>query len=209
MKTEVTLKRVIGVTGGTGAGKSAVLKILAKEHGVRVIEADKTGHEVLLRGGAAFAPVLERFGSGILGDDGEIDRAKLAAVVFADGKALADLNAIVHPAVRESIAGKIRRSRKSVIAVEAALFFEGGLDSLVTEIWAVTAPLAVREKRLAELRGYDASRIRAMIAKQMTQEEFVSRADIEIENGGDLDALRGKIAAALRVPVSRRTLPCG
>ena len=104
--------RVIGITGGVGAGKSTVLDYVRQRRDTVVVQADLTGHEVMAPEGPCYEPILELFGPEILREDKSIDRGKVAAIVFQDGKKLAALNGIVHPAVKKEILAQIECARK-------------------------------------------------------------------------------------------------
>jgi dephospho-CoA kinase len=132
----------IGLTGGIGCGKSTAAKILG-ELGALVWDADTIGHEVYGPGTPAFANLVREFGPEIVGPNGAIDRRKLGAIVFADPKALARLNQIVHPRMFERMGAMIREARLGgetrPIVIEAAILIEAGWQSLFDQIWLVTA----------------------------------------------------------------------
>lgn len=108
--------KVLGITGGVGAGKSTVLNYLEEKHGARVVQADLAAHLLMEPGRFCHARIAETFGTGILKEDGTIDRGKLGAIVFADKEKLEQLNAIVHPGVKSYIAGEIENERKKEAA---------------------------------------------------------------------------------------------
>ena len=135
---------VIGVTGGVGCGKSAVLKILNEKFGCYIIESDKAGHLVMQNGMKAYGQIVREFGEDILDSERKIDRAKLAGIVFADREKLEKLNRIVHPAVRKCIVNEIARMKEedagTVIVVESALLLEEHYEQFCDEVWYVYAP---------------------------------------------------------------------
>ena len=116
---------VIGLTGGIGSGKSAVLKVMV-QLGAEGVDADRVAHEVMARGGPAYRPILSAFGHGIVTADGEIDRAALARLVFGDAGALRRLEAITHPAVAEVVKARVRRLHAPVVVIEADQAAGGG-----------------------------------------------------------------------------------
>ena len=120
--------KVIGITGGVGAGKSTVLAYLQALPGVRVVQADEVGHLVMEPGTDAFRKIREHFGTGILTGDGKIDRAALARIVFSDSRELDWLNSVIHPAVKQWIRGEIRKAESGgdcrLFVIEAALLLE-------------------------------------------------------------------------------------
>lgn len=179
--------RIIGVTGGVGAGKSTVLSYLEKKYGARVIQADRVGHEVMEPGNAAYDEILKVFGMGILAPDGRIDRKSLGDIVFHEPDKLARLNAIVHPAVKAEILKRLaeyEREGGSLAVVEAALFLEENYDAFCHETWYIYADEQCRRARLRKSRGYTDERIDRMFASQRTHEEFLRRCGAAIDNNG-------------------------
>ncbi len=195
-------KYVIGITGPIGAGKSTVLRLL-ETLGAATIDADKVAHEVMAPGAPAYAAVVDAFGRDILRPDGQIDRKRLAAVVFNDPQALQRLEAIVHPAVFEAIKEKIAQSDRSIVALEAIKLLEAGLSiTICDEIWVVVADPAVQMQRL-QARGMSEEDARRRLAAQLPREAYVRRADVVIDNSGDLEHLRRQVEAAWRQAVRR------
>lgn len=188
--------RVIGVTGGIGAGKSSAVQILA-EFGATVIDADRVGHEVYAPGTPGFDAVVAAFGRDIVGDDGAIDRKRLGAIVFSDPAALAKLNGIVHPLIRDTVAQRVAAARAgggaAPVVVEAALLIEARWDALVDEVWLVVASRQVIEERLTRQRGMDPAAVAARMKAQLSDDERRAHADIVIDNSGSRDALREQI----------------
>ena len=139
--------KVIGITGGVGAGKSTVLSYLSKRKGAQVVQADLVGHEVMAPGGPCCGPILKLFGERVQRKDGSIDRAKVAAVVFADKGKLEALNKIVHPAVKKEILSRITQSREqgySYFFLEVALLFEDHYDAICDDLWYIYADESVQ-----------------------------------------------------------------
>lgn len=182
---------VIGLTGGIASGKSTVAGLLA-EHGAVVVDADQLGHRVYRPGRPAFARVVAAFGSGVVGDDGAIDRKALGAQVFGDASALRRLTDIVWPEIlalaKDEIAAA-RRAGARVAVLEAAVLLEAGWQSEVDEVWAVTVPPQVAVRRATARDGVDADAVRARIAAQLSNEERAAKADVVIENTGSQQAL--------------------
>lgn len=193
--------RVIGVTGGVGAGKSTVLSYLAEAYGARVIEADAVGHEVMEPGTPAYDRIRETFGSGILGADGRIDRKILGSAVFADPEKLLRLNAIVHPAVKEEILRRIalyREQQVSLVVVEAALFLEENYDAFCDETWYIYTDENKRRERLMESRGYTEERITQILRSQRSHGEFLERCQYMIDNNGTAGETHRQIDGRMR-----------
>ena len=181
---------IVGVMGGIGVGKSAVLEILRRDHGAVLIEADAVGHDLMRRGGELYRREVEHFGEEILGKDGEIDRKKLGAIVFSDNNKLEELNSISHPLIREEIGRRIREALDGgakLVVIEAALPEEAGMYDYCGTLIAVTAPEEVRVARLAEGRGYTPERSREVMRNQRGEADFAARADAVIDNGGSLE----------------------
>ncbi len=189
------MTRVIGLTGGIGSGKSTVSHMLA-EMGAVVIDADKVGHEAFKPGTSAWSKVVQTFGRDVVGSNGEIDRKKLGAIVFADPAALTRLNQIMHPTMREMIKAQIDEYRKQgveVVVLEAAILIEAGWDSLVDEVWVTVAPQNAVMERLESQRGMAKEQTLARIKAQLPTEERVKHADVVIVNDGSLDDMRNKL----------------
>ena len=143
----------IGLTGPIGCGKSTVARWLGEAHGVVVIDADHEARAVLRPGTAEVAAVYARFGEALRRPDGTLDRGALGRIVFADPRALRDLEAIVHPAVRPRILAAIEAAERSgarVVVVEAIKLVEGGLADLCDETWLVICDPDVQRRRLVD-----------------------------------------------------------
>ncbi len=188
---------IIGLTGNIGAGKSEVVRVL-RELGADSIDADRVGHEVIAPGTPEHEQLVARFGRDVLQPDGAVDRRKLGAIVFADPAALRDLERIVHPGVRARIRARFAATERPVIVVEAIKLLESGLYLEVDAVWVVTAPRQVRVQRLVETRGLTVSEAEARVDAQPPEVEKVARADVVIDNGGDLAAMRAQVLAAWR-----------
>lgn len=182
--------KVIGITGGVGAGKSEILRYLKEKYSAMVVEADKVGHFLMEPGGACYYSIVEKFGSSILNADQTINRGKLGKIVFADPALLEALNKIIHPRVKSHIVSEIAKERAyhrtEYFVVEAALLLEDHYDVICDELWYIHTDEAVREKRLKETRGYDDEKIAGIMANQKSPEEFRSACQIVIDNSGDL-----------------------
>ena len=182
--------KVIGITGGVGAGKSEILKYLKEKYKAVVIEADKVGHLLMEPGGACYYSIVEKFGSSILNGDQTINRTKLGKVVFADEALLKELNKIIHPRVKSHIVSEIAKERAyhrtDLFVVEAALLIEDHYDVVCDELWYIHTDEEVRGKRLKEARGYDDEKIASICANQKSPAEFRSACQVVIDNSGDL-----------------------
>lgn len=177
--------RIIGVTGGVGAGKSTVLQHLEKAWHARLILADQVGHEVMEPGENAYQRIVDEFGREILAEDGRINRGILGGIVFADREKLEKLNAVIHPAVKEEILRRIAAAGPGdCIVVEAALFLEEKYDAFCDETWYIYTNEEERRRRLKASRGYTDERIDQILKNQKSHEEFLSRCNYVIDNNG-------------------------
>ena len=183
----------IGLTGGIGAGKSAVARRLA-ELGARVVDADALAREVVAAGTPGLAAVVAEFGPGVLRPDGELDRPALGRLVFADEAALGRLNAIVHPLVRCRAAELIATAPAgSVIVQDVPLLVETGQAGRFDLVVVVEAPAEVRTGRLARDRGMSADEARSRMAAQASDEQRRAAADVVLVNDGSPDELRAQV----------------
>jgi dephospho-CoA kinase len=179
-------KFVIGLTGNIATGKSVVRKML--EHlGAYGIDADALGHRAIARDAPGYKTVVDTFGKWILSPDGQIDRAKLARVVFSDPDALIQLEAIVHPLVRQAVDLLIRRSTQKVIVVEAIKLLEGPLRQACDTIWVTYAPKSTQISRLTSKRGLSVAVAHQRINSQPPQSEKVNVANTVIHNEGSFE----------------------
>jgi dephospho-CoA kinase len=179
-------KFVIGLTGNIATGKSVVRKML--EHlGAYGIDADALGHRAIAMDAPGYKTVIDTFGKWILAEDGQIDRAKLARVVFADPEALTQLEAIVHPLVRQAVDILIRRSSQKVIVVEAIKLLEGPLRQACDTIWVTYAKKEVQISRLTQKRGMSTAVAHQRVNAQPPQVEKVKAANTVIHNEGSFE----------------------
>jgi len=186
---------VIGLTGSIGTGKSEAARYLARL-GAEVIDADQVGHEAYTPQSEAWHNVVGAFGKEILDSSGEIDRKKLGAIVFSNPDQLSRLNQIMHPLMARMVAEKIEDLRGQgveVAVVEAALLFEAGWDSLVEEVWVTDSSEDLVIQRLSERSGLTQGEARKRISSQMDRFERLSRADLVIDNSGDIAAMESTI----------------
>jgi dephospho-CoA kinase len=179
-------KYVIGLTGNIATGKSVVRKML--EHlGAFGIDADALAHRTIASGALGFQPVLEAFGEGILDSSGEIERSKLAQIVFYNKDALARLELIIHPLVRDAIDALIDRSEYKVVVLEAIKLIESGLTKKCDCLWVSTAPQNLQLARLIKNRGLSEMNATQRIESQPPQSDKIAAADIVIYNDDSLE----------------------
>jgi len=182
---------VIGLTGGIASGKTAVADLLRQRGGI-VVDADVLAREVVEPGRPALAELVARFGGDILAGDGTLDRKRLAAVVFADPVARADVNRITHPRIAEASARAIAAAAAAgakVVFYEAALLVENGSYRGMSGLIVVAATLQTQEARLIARDSLSATDARARIAAQAPLEDKLAAATWVIHNDGDPEAL--------------------
>jgi len=186
---------VIGLTGGIASGKSTVAQMLS-EMGAVVIDADKVGHEVFRPHTEAWRKVVAAFGKDILGRKEEIDRNKLARLVFDDPGALKKLNSIMHPlmheVVRQEIEG-LRRKGVEVVVLEATLLIEAKWTDLVDRVWVTITPETDVVDRLVSRKGFTERQAKARIKSQTPIARRAKKADVVIENVSDMNALKKRV----------------
>ena len=190
---------MIGLTGGMGAGKSTVARLL-EEHGAHVIDADAIAREVVEPGEPALEAITEEFGPEVLTDDGALDRAAMAGIVFADEERLRALEAITHPAIRARIEQRLREHEQAedegeerVVVLDHPLLVETGLAQDLSVVVVVTAPEELRVARLAEGRDIDPEDARARMRSQVDDDRRRELATHVVHNDGDLDDLRARV----------------
>ena len=183
--------KVIGITGGVGAGKTQVLEYLNNKYGATICQTDLVAKKMQKKGGECFDAIVEHFGESILNEKGELDRDRLAGIIFNDPEELEAMNAIVHPAVKDEIRKKIaheERKHTNVFIVESALLIEDSYDEFCDELWYIYAAPEVRRERLRASRGYSDEKISAVFASQLTDEEFRKHCQRVIDNSGSIEA---------------------
>lgn len=176
---------VIGITGGVGVGKSTVVGILQKNLPTVFLHCDEIAHELMLPGRNAYKDIVETFGKKVLCEDGTINRSELYLAAFPTGR-VEELNACVHPRVREYVEDTIKRLKQEnysgYVLIEAALLLEAGYRDICDEIWYVYAGEEIRKKRLKENRGYSDEKIASIMAEQSDEGYFLQNCDFTIYN---------------------------
>ena len=193
--------RVIGLTGGTGSGKSVVSKGLAAA-GAVIVDADKIAHEIILKGEPAYHEIVEYYGTGILDEEGNIIRKKLGEIVFNDKEKLAFLNQCTHKYITAEVKRQISVAKEEGIAtaivVDAPLLLEAKLETVCDLVWVVYADPEVRAQRVMARDGITYELAKARIANQKSWEEYKACADHVIDNSKDLDHLQTQLDALLK-----------
>ena len=193
--------KIIGITGGVGAGKSTVLDHLEKQYNACVLQADKIGHLVMEPGGICYGQAIALFGKQIIKNDKTIDRKMVSDVVFAHEEMRQKLDDIIHPAVKSYILDKIEEQKKAgytLMIVEAALLLEDHYDAFCDKVWYIHTDQEIRIERLMSSRGYTREKAENIIARQATEGFFREHADYIIQNNGDLDETWRQIEEGIR-----------
>lgn len=177
--------KVIGITGGVGAGKSTVVGILQKHYTTEYLHCDAIAHELMERGGSAHEELIALFGEDLVNADGSLNRSKLYERAFL-GDRVEELNSCVHPKVRIYVENRIASLRAAafdgLVLIEAALLIEAGYKDICDELWYVHAPVEMRRERLKADRGYSDERVDSIMAEQATEELFFSASDFVLYN---------------------------
>lgn len=183
--------RLIGITGGVGAGKSEILQYIRKHYKCEIYLADQVAHEVQSPGQPCYQKMVELMGNGILQEDGTIDRAKMASRIFLEKELLLKVNALVHPTVQTYLLDRVKEARQNpeveLFFIEAALLIETGYKEIVDEMWYIYADEKVRRNRLEASRGYTPQKISQIMDKQLSEEAFREACDFMIDNSGTLE----------------------
>ena len=187
---------LVGLTGGIGSGKSSVSSALERRSAV-VVDADRIVRELQRSGTEVFNEMVERFGVGIIGADGELNRQAVADLVFTDAEALADLGKIVHPRVRDEMTQRLESlaATDETVVLDVPLLVESGWEGMAG-VLVVDLDPEIAIARLVEFRNFDEADARNRIANQVAREERIAKADFVVDNGGDLDDLELQVDAA-------------
>jgi dephospho-CoA kinase len=191
-------KQVIGLTGNIGSGKSVIRKML--EHlGAYGIDADVLSHRVISKGAPGYQPVVDMFGQWIVDFDGEINRKKLAQLVFSSPNALAVLETIVHPLITQALDLIIRHTQQKVIVIEAIKLIETPLYDCCDSIWVTCVAEDIQIERLMKNRGMSLDEIQKRLKAQSTQEQKSKYADVVIYNDGKYEETWAQVVKAWNI----------
>nr|NLI49537.1 dephospho-CoA kinase [Propionibacterium sp.] len=208
------MSKRIALTGGIGSGKSTVADLLAAR-GAVIVDADLLAREAVAPGSPGLAAVVARFGRGVLAPDGTLDRAALGALVFADAAARADLNAIVHPRVRDLAARRraeaLAADPEAVVVHVIPLLVETGQADSFDTVVVVDCPVAVQVARVMARNGLSRPDAEARVAAQASRDQRLAVATHVIDNGGTPDELGPQVAAlwAALAPAREGAAACG
>jgi dephospho-CoA kinase len=194
---------IIGLTGNIATGKSTVLRYL-QQKGAYIFDADKLAHESMQKGTHTYWAIVDAFGEAILQADGVIDRPKLGQVVFSDPAKLAQLEALVHPAVFDLARRELAKVEADFVILEAIKLLEAGqLVTMCDEVWVVISRPEIQIQRLRETRNMSEAEARRRMASQSSQEEKVKRADRVIDNSGTKTELYAQLDQAWAAIVAK------
>jgi dephospho-CoA kinase len=187
----------VGLTGGIGSGKSTVADLLV-QHGAVLVDADQVARDVVVPGGPAYQPLIDRFGPGIVAADGTIDRPALAALAFADDESRLALNAITHPAIGVAMlqARDAHEGTEDIVVLAMPLLTAAHRDTVkLHKVVVVDTPTDVALERLLSQRAFDRADAEARIRAQISRSERVKDADYVLDNSGDRAALEAAVDA--------------
>jgi len=195
--------KIIGITGGIGSGKSLVANILKNKYHAEIINTDQVAKEQMNIGGVSYQKVVDCFGTDILSEDGSINRAKLASIVFTDKEKLLTLDQLTHPPVLQIVKEEILRAANPgsipYLVIETALMIEAGFDYICDEVWYVYAPEEDRRNRLKQERNYTDEKIDSVFERQCKVQEFRAKFPKVVENIGDIMYLEQQIDKLLEL----------
>lgn len=189
-------KKIIGITGGVGAGKSSVLSILKEHFGARIILADLVAHELMEPGSVGLSAVVNALGKDFIHEDGSMDRKRFAERIFHDEHARTTVNSIIHPMVWEQIEKEVKSCTEPLVIVEAALF-DTAPKGLFDEIWYVYTTEANRIQRLMRDRGYTREKCESMIKRQDSEDAYRKRSSRVIDNNGSEEMIEKQLKEIL------------
>lgn len=186
--------RFIGITGGVGAGKSTVLEILSRMPKTKVMLADKIAHELMMPGTQCYDTIRQVFATEDIYDaDGMLNRKKLAEIIFSDTEKRQQMNAIVHPAVKQYVIAHYRAEQKKgeleYLFLEAALLIEEHYDEICDELWYIYTDRDIRCNRLMQSRGYSREKAEHIFASQLSDSEYREKCAHVLTNNGSIEEI--------------------
>ena len=197
-------KKIIGITGGVGAGKSSVLAVLKNDFGAKIILADLVAHDLMEPGSLGLRKVTEALGTSFLTPDGAVDRKALADLIFRDKEALKTMNSIIHPLVWKTMKEEAEAASENLVIIEAAVFdtapknfFDTAPKNFFDELWYVYTTKENRIVRLMENRGYSREKCEDIIGRQASEEEYRALCSRVIDNNGDESDIKRQLKEIL------------
>lgn len=192
MNTDKAHIWVLGVTGGIGSGKSTATDRFSSL-GISVVDADQVARDVVACGTPALQAIAERFGDRVIQANGELDRAALRAIIFADPSEKTWLNALLHPAIREHMLTQLQTATSPYVVLSAPLLLENGLEQYTDRVLVIDLPEALQIQRTQTRDQVDSDQISAIMAAQLSREERIAKADDILDNSGSVAELHAKI----------------
>lgn len=192
------MKKVIGITGGVGSGKSTILNVLRDEFHAQLLLTDNIAKELMMPGTDVYKRLVAELGEDVLDEEGLFDKKKLADLLFGSREINQTVNSIVHPAVHEECKKRIAASKKQFVIVESALLIDAGFTDLCDEVWYVYASTQERVKRLYEQRGYSEVKSYGIIYNQLSHEEFLRNSNRLIDNGLSREYARHQVRTIMK-----------
>ncbi|MEH6551370.1 MAG: dephospho-CoA kinase [Pseudomonadales bacterium] len=179
---------IVGVTGGIGSGKSAITDLLEKK-GITIVDADVIARQVVEPDSQALLQIEKRFGSDILTADGNLDRAALRKIIFADTDAKQWLEQLLHPLIGAETFRQLETADGPYVVFVSPLLVESGQDAICDRVLVIDVPEALQISRTCERDNNDPEQIKAIIASQASRQQRLEKADDRIDNSGDLATL--------------------
>ena len=195
--------RIIGVTGGVGAGKSEVLNYLAERYDAEIFRLDDVARQLQMPGGEIYKAMMELGGRQVLDKDGQLDRKLFAEKMYRDKALREAINEMVHPAVKDEVRRLIAEAEERgcpLCVIEAALLLDDHYGEICDELWYIYASEETRKARLKETRGYSDKLIKRIMKSQLSEEAFRSGCDVLIDNDGEFDLTKEQIDRQFRDP---------
>lgn len=193
---------ILGVTGGIGAGKTAATDIF-QELGIVVVDADVVSRKIVEKGSIVLRKIQEHFGQDILLTNGELNRAKLREIIFEDQESKNWLNSVMHPAIRQQLFTELTQANSDYVILSAPLLFDNGLNNYCDSVMVIDVPEEVQLHRASGRDSVTAEQIQSIISSQMSRNERLDKADVVIDNSGQLAQLNNKIVDFHRQLVKR------
>lgn len=189
--------KIIGITGGVGAGKSHILSYIEEKYKARILKTDEAAEFVRTPGHAGYEKIVKLLGEEILNEDKTINKNRMAEIIFADSEKLKRINEIMHPAVNQYVAEEIemerKRQEKEYFFIESALLIENHYDEICDELWYIDTKADVRRERLKQNRGYSEAKISDIMSRQLSEEEFKKHCQVILDNNGQKEAVYHQI----------------
>lgn len=180
--------KIIGITGGVGAGKTHILAFIEEKYKARIIKTDEAAEFVRTPGHEGYERIVELLGTEILNEDKTINKNKMAAIIFADKEKLEKINEIMHPAVNRYVAEEIeiekQKQEKEYFFIESALLIENHYDEICDQLWYIDTREEIRRERLKLNRGYSDEKISDIMSRQLPEEEFKKHCHVILDNNG-------------------------